>query len=221
MPERLLLGPGPSNVSDEVRNALARPVVGHLDPAFLALLDDVQRQLLQVFRAPEGALALPISGTGSAGMEACLVNLYRANARMGLHQDMDESAPDAGRQALADLLTLVFRYDARGILQTPEAHAVLARTGARAVIRELANLVLDGPEVGSDRFREIVEKLRKRTGASGREIFQPLRLALAGRAGGGEFDRVILLLDPAARLPFRARVKGTRERMLEFCSALD
>ena len=75
MPERLLLGPGPSNVSDEVRNALARPVVGHLDPAFLALLDDVQRQLLQVFRAPEGALALPISGTGSAGMEACLVNL--------------------------------------------------------------------------------------------------------------------------------------------------
>ena len=133
----------------------------------------------------------------------------------------NESAPDAGRQALADLLTLVFRYNARGILQTPEAHAVLARTGARAVIRELANLVLDGPEVGSDRFREIVEKLRKRTGASGREIFQPLRLALAGRAGGGEFDRVILLLDPAARLPFRARVKGTRERMLEFCSALD
>ena len=75
MPERLLLGPGPSNVSEEVRAALALPLVGHLDPAFLALLDEVQRQLLALFRAPDGALALPISGTGSAGMEACLVNL--------------------------------------------------------------------------------------------------------------------------------------------------
>jgi len=75
MPERLLLGPGPCNVSEEVRAALARPLVGHLDPAFLALLDEIQRQLLQVFRAPEGSLAVPISGTGSAGMEACLVNL--------------------------------------------------------------------------------------------------------------------------------------------------
>ena len=75
MPERLLLGPGPSNVTEEVRAALARPLVGHLDPAFLALLDEVQRQLLALFRAPDGSLALPISGTGSAGMEACLVNL--------------------------------------------------------------------------------------------------------------------------------------------------
>ncbi len=75
MPERLLLGPGPCNVSAEVREALARPLVGHLDPAFLGLLDDLQRQLLRVFRAPGGSLALPISGTGSAGMEACLVNL--------------------------------------------------------------------------------------------------------------------------------------------------
>jgi len=75
MPERLLLGPGPCNVSDEVRAALARPLVGHLDPAFLALLDELQGQLARVFRAPAGSLVLPISGTGSAGMEACLVNL--------------------------------------------------------------------------------------------------------------------------------------------------
>ena len=74
MPERLLLGPGPSDVSAEVRAALARPLVGHLDPAFLALLDDVQARLRAVFRT-EAPLVLPISGTGSAGMEACLVNL--------------------------------------------------------------------------------------------------------------------------------------------------
>ena len=58
-----------------VREALARPLIGHLDPAFLALLDELQQMILRVFRAPDGSLALPISGTGSPGMEACLVNL--------------------------------------------------------------------------------------------------------------------------------------------------
>ena len=74
LPERLLLGPGPSNVSEEVRRALAQPLVGHLDPAFLALLDDLQLQMRALWKT-ESAFAFPLSGTGSAGMEACLVNL--------------------------------------------------------------------------------------------------------------------------------------------------
>jgi len=74
LPDRLLLGPGPSNVSDEVRAALARPLIGHLDPAFLALLDEIQVMLRRIFKS-ESAFAFPLSGTGSAGMEACLVNL--------------------------------------------------------------------------------------------------------------------------------------------------
>ncbi len=73
-PERLLLGPGPSNASARVRAALAQPLLGHLDPAFLAILDRVQERLRAVFRT-QNPLTLPISGTGSAGMEACLVNL--------------------------------------------------------------------------------------------------------------------------------------------------
>ena len=74
IPDRLLLGPGPSNVSQRVLRALEQPVIGHLDPVFLSLLDDVQQMLKQLFRT-RSALTLPISGTGSAGMEACLVNL--------------------------------------------------------------------------------------------------------------------------------------------------
>jgi alanine-glyoxylate transaminase / serine-glyoxylate transaminase / serine-pyruvate transaminase len=74
LPDRLLLGPGPSNVADEVRTALARPLVGHLDPSFLALLDEMQGMLRRLFKS-ESAFAFPLSGTGSAGMEACLVNL--------------------------------------------------------------------------------------------------------------------------------------------------
>ena len=80
LPERLLLGPGPSNVSEPVLRALSHPMIGHLDPAFLGVLDRVQEQLRAVFRA-ESALTLPISATGSAGMEACLVNLLEPGDR--------------------------------------------------------------------------------------------------------------------------------------------
>ncbi len=127
----------------------------------------------------------------------------------------------ADRAALADLLSLVFHYDARAFLQLPENHAVLAREGAREVIRALANLVLDGPAIDSDRLKEIVTTLKEKLKYRGRELFYPIRLALAGRFGEGELDRVILLLDSAALVPFRVRVKGTRQRILEFCSALD
>jgi alanine-glyoxylate transaminase/serine-glyoxylate transaminase/serine-pyruvate transaminase len=74
MPRRLLLGPGPSDVSPCVLAALAEPTIGHLDPQFLARLDRVQQSLRDVFRTTN-ALTLPISGTGSAGMEACFANL--------------------------------------------------------------------------------------------------------------------------------------------------
>ncbi|MBI3669887.1 MAG: hypothetical protein HY237_08940 [Acidobacteria bacterium] len=125
------------------------------------------------------------------------------------------------RDALARLLNLIFAYNAQAILQALESHIVLAREGAREVIRELAHAVLDGPGIDSDRFKEIVTALKDRLAFRGRELFHPIRLALAGRAGEGELDRVILLLDRAARLPFAAPVKGTRQRMLEFCAALE
>jgi len=74
LPRRLLLGPGPSNVPASVREALAQPLVGHLDPAFLEVMDRVQERLRRLF-ATENPLTLPLSATGSAGMEACLCNL--------------------------------------------------------------------------------------------------------------------------------------------------
>src|SRR5436305_462737 len=72
--ERVLMGPGPSNPYPEVMQALARPVVGHLDPDFLAILDETCDRLRAVFRT-SNALTLPVSGTGSAGMETAFVNL--------------------------------------------------------------------------------------------------------------------------------------------------
>jgi alanine-glyoxylate transaminase/serine-glyoxylate transaminase/serine-pyruvate transaminase len=74
--DRLLMGPGPSNPYPEVMLALAQPVLGHLDPEFLALLDSTNDRLREVF-ATSNALTLPISGTGSAGMETSFVNFVK------------------------------------------------------------------------------------------------------------------------------------------------
>ena len=70
----LLLGPGPSNPYPEAVEALARPVLGHLDPEFLTLVADTSQRLRTVF-GTRNRLTLPVSGTGSAGMEACLASL--------------------------------------------------------------------------------------------------------------------------------------------------
>jgi nondiscriminating glutamyl-tRNA synthetase len=127
----------------------------------------------------------------------------------------------ADRAALADLLGLVFQYDAREIISRVESHVVLSRYAARDVLRQVALLLLDGTPLTSGRFKEIVTALKDSMELRGRELFHPIRLALAGRAGEGELDRVILLLDEAAALSFAAPVKSARVRILEFCSALD
>lgn len=72
--ERLLMGPGPSNVSARVLRAMSAPCIGHLDPYFLSVMDETQGLLRFLFQT-ENPLTIPVSGTGSAGMETCFVNL--------------------------------------------------------------------------------------------------------------------------------------------------
>jgi nondiscriminating glutamyl-tRNA synthetase len=127
----------------------------------------------------------------------------------------------ADRGALTELLGLVFHYDASDIMGKVESHVVMSRYAARDVLRRLALLLLDGAALTTERFKEIVTSLKDGLAIRGRELFHPLRLALAGRAGEGELDRVILLIDEAAGVGFAARVKTARERILEFCAALD
>jgi nondiscriminating glutamyl-tRNA synthetase len=137
----------------------------------------------------------------------------RATALLG-HFAVDQAG-------LGELLRLVFEYDASEILKGVDAHAVLARHAARDVLRHLALLLLESAPFTSDRFKEVVTSLREGHKIRGRDLFHPLRLALAGRAGEGELDRVILLLDEAATLPFAVPVKSVRVRILEFCGSLD
>lgn len=73
-PVRTLMGPGPSDVSPRVLAAMARPTIGHLDPAFVTMMDEI-KQLLQYAFKTKNTLTFPVSAPGSAGMETCFVNL--------------------------------------------------------------------------------------------------------------------------------------------------
>lgn len=73
-PSRILMGPGPSPVPERVLQALSRPTIGHLDPEFIRLMDEIKAALRVAFKT-DNELTLPISGPASAGQEACIVNL--------------------------------------------------------------------------------------------------------------------------------------------------
>ena len=68
------MGPGPSNVAPSVLEAMSRPLVGHLDPAFVKMMEQIKAMLRHVFLT-KNEMTFPVSGTGSAGMEFCCVNL--------------------------------------------------------------------------------------------------------------------------------------------------
>ncbi len=72
--DRILMGPGPSNVPARVLQAMSAPCIGHLDPYFLSMMNEAQKLLRYLFQT-ENAMTIPVSGTGSAGMETCFVNL--------------------------------------------------------------------------------------------------------------------------------------------------
>ncbi len=74
IPERILMGPGPSDVAPSVLRAMASPLLGHLDPVFMTIMNEIMAQLRDVF-ATENKLTMPMSGTGSAGMETAFVNV--------------------------------------------------------------------------------------------------------------------------------------------------
>ena len=109
--ERLLLGPGPSPVSQRVLRALGAPTLGHLDPQYLQIMDQVCAQLRQVFRTAN-PLTFPVSGTGMAGMECVVVNLVEpgdevivcVNGVFGLRMN---AADATGLKNVGQLLDLI------------------------------------------------------------------------------------------------------------------
>ena len=105
--DRLLLGPGPSNPYPEAVAALGRPMLGHMDPEFLAIMDETMARLRTVFRTTN-ALTFPVSGTGSAGMEACFVNLLEPGdtAIVGANGVFGDRMCEVARRCGADVVRI-------------------------------------------------------------------------------------------------------------------
>ena len=104
-PVRTLMGPGPSDVHPRVLAAMARPTIGHLDPAFIGMMDEM-KSLLQYALQTRNALTIPVSAPGSAGMETCFVNLVEPGDKVIVCQNgvfggrMKENVERSGGQAV-------------------------------------------------------------------------------------------------------------------------
>jgi alanine-glyoxylate transaminase / serine-glyoxylate transaminase / serine-pyruvate transaminase len=98
------MGPGPSSVPGSVLTAMARPTIGHLDPAFLRVMDEVRDMLRNVF-GTKNVCTLPMSGTGSAGMETCVVNLIEPGDRLliGMNGVFGTRLAEVARRAGAEV----------------------------------------------------------------------------------------------------------------------
>ncbi len=168
--ERILLGPGPSLIAPRVMRALGAPMLSHLDPQFLAIMDDLRARLGRVFQAPEGSFAFAVSGTGTAGMETAVANLVQPGTRVlsvvtGYFADRLAQMctryggtvsrveaewgraidPDAVRRALAaagaDIVTIVHAETSTGVLNPVKDVAAIAREhGALVIVDAVTSL---------------------------------------------------------------------------------
>lgn len=156
VPERLPLGPGPSPVHPRVLEAMAQPVLGHLDPDFLAILDEIGDQLRQVFRT-EG-LAYAVSASGSGAMEASMTNLLEEDdvAIVGVAGFFAERMAEMARRTGAEVLRVDAEWGrpvptealAEALRDRPDAKLVAlvhaeTSTGVRQPIEEAAELLRD------------------------------------------------------------------------------
>ncbi|HET7653775.1 MAG TPA: alanine--glyoxylate aminotransferase family protein [Acidimicrobiales bacterium] len=146
--ERILMGPGPSNPYPEVLEAMSRPVLGHLDPVFLALLDETCDRLRTVFRTGN-RLTLPISGTGSAGMEAAFVNVVAPGdvVVIGVNGVFGERMCDVATRCGADVVRVEAPWgeplDPRRVLDahpSPKVIAVVHAETSTGVRNDIAPL---------------------------------------------------------------------------------
>ena len=125
--DRLLMGPGPSNPYPEAVAALGRPMLGHMDPEFIELMDQTMERLRAVFRT-DNELTLPISGTGSAGMEACFVNLLEPGdtAIVGANGVFGDRMCEVARRCGAEVVRIEEEWgralDPQRLLDAQRAH---------------------------------------------------------------------------------------------------
>jgi alanine-glyoxylate transaminase / serine-glyoxylate transaminase / serine-pyruvate transaminase len=168
--ERVLLGPGPSMVSPRVTRAMAAPMLSHLDPDLMAMMDELRERLAGTFRAPAGSFCLAASGTGTSAMDTAVSNLVGPGTRVlslvggyfadrlaqmsqryggtvtRLQYEWGRAVdPEAVRQALretpADVVTVVHAETSTGVLNPVEQVAAVAHdVGALTIVDAVTSL---------------------------------------------------------------------------------
>ena len=168
--ERLLLGPGPSLIAPRVMRAMAAPMLSHLDPQFLQIMDDTRSRLERVFQAPAGSLAIAASGTGTSAMEIAVANMVQPGTRVlcvvtgyfgdrlaqmcqrygGEVRRVDvewgracdpQSVSRALAEARADLVTVVHAETSTGVLNpVKDVAAVAHQAGALVIVDAVTSL---------------------------------------------------------------------------------
>ncbi len=136
-PNRVLLGPGPSNIHPRVQKAMSAPMVGHLDPYFLTIMDDTVALLRALFRT-ENALTFPISGTGSAGMEAGFCNFLEPGdvAVIGVNGLFSERMVDNATRCGAEVIQVPAEW---GRIVEPEAIEAALKSRRRVKLLALVH----------------------------------------------------------------------------------
>ncbi len=132
--QRLLMGPGPSNVHPRVLEAMAKPLVGHLDPEFLKIMDEIQAMLQEVFRT-KNRFTISVSGTGSAGMEAAICNVIERGDKIivGINGVFGTRLADVSKRYGAEVLEVKAPW---GEIVPPDAirDALADNPGVKAVV---------------------------------------------------------------------------------------
>ncbi|MGE5444453.1 MAG: pyridoxal-phosphate-dependent aminotransferase family protein [Ignavibacteriales bacterium] len=154
-PERILMGPGPSNVHYRVYRALATPILGHLDHEFMKIMDEICAMLRAVFKT-ENRLTIPVSGTGSAGMETSFVNVLEAGdkAVIGINGVFGERMADVAARCGAEVIRIDEEWgniiDPNRIIDTLKKHpdakvfAIVhaeTSTGAKQPLEEIGKIL--------------------------------------------------------------------------------
>jgi glutamyl-tRNA synthetase/nondiscriminating glutamyl-tRNA synthetase len=135
-------------------------------------------------------------------------------------------APSVDRlEQLPDKAALIFNYDAKAALASPDNAEVLAGQHTSAVLARFVIKVLEEESAREKRltpeqFKKIVTEVKAETGAKGKDLFHPIRIAVTGSHSGPEFDKLIPILEDGSRLELENHVRSVRERVEEFGRAL-
>jgi nondiscriminating glutamyl-tRNA synthetase len=127
-------------------------------------------------------------------------------------------------EQLPDRASLIFHYDAKAALASPDNAEVLGWANTDAVLARFIGKILEDESAQEGRltpeqFKKIVNEVKAETGAKGKELFHPIRIVVTGSHSGPEFDKLIPVLEVGSRLALPKQVLGVRERVEEFAKA--